>query len=156
MVNGFNQSITFAQNGYNHIWKELLQLLVVRLYVTGTNTKFLTGSSNLKAGDTITIADAGNSTLVLFKTLKLQYILIVAKVAIASDTSLTIDNAFSTNLVKDSNVNLLPDASTPTTFRFDSPVYLQEDQEVAIVLFTRERYLHGFLEWVNKRLVQLE
>ena len=49
---------------------------------------------------------------------------------------------------KISNVNLSSsDASTPTTFRFDSPVYLQEDQEVAIVLFTPcERYF----AWISR------
>ena len=119
--------------------------------VTGTNTKFLTGSSNLKVGDTITIADAGNSTSgVIQDTGNYNTSALVAKVtAIASDTSLTIDTASASTQSgkKISNVNLSADASTPTTFRFDSPVYLQEDQEVAIVLFTPcERYF----AWISR------
>ena len=31
-----------------------------------------------------------------------------------------------------SNVNLSADASVPTTFRFDSPVYLKDNQEVVL------------------------
>ena len=48
---------------------------------------------------------------------------------------------------KISNINLSASASTPTTFRFDSPVYLQEGQEIALVLFTpSERYF----AWISR------
>ena len=69
--------------------------------------------------------------------------------AIASDTSLTVDTASAraVSSKKISNVNLSADASTPTTFRFDSPVYLQDGQEVSLVLFTpSERYF----AWISR------
>ena len=119
--------------------------------VTGTNTNFSTGAHGIKVGDTITIAGAGNSTSgVIQDTGNYDTSALVAKVtAITSDTSLTVDTAAARSVsgAKISNINLSSDASTPTTFRFDSPVYLQEDQEVAIVLFTPcERYF----AWISR------
>ena len=62
---------------------------------------------------------------------------------------MTVDTAAARGLSgkKISNVNLSSTAATPTTFRFDSPVYLQENQEVCIVLFTPcERYF----AWISR------
>ena len=153
VVNGFptRKVLPFAQKWLQPYMEGTVAITGGTTTVTGTNTKFLTGSSNLKVGDTITIADAGNSTSgVIQDTGNYNTSALVAKVtAIASDTSLTIDTASASTQSgkKISNVNLSADASTPTTFRFDSPVYLQEDQEVAIVLFTPcERYF----AWISR------
>ena len=153
VVNGFptRKVLPFAQKWLQPYMEGTVAITGGTTTVTGTNTKFLTGSSNLKVGDTITIADAGNSTSgVIQDTGNYNTSALVAKVtAIASDTSLTIDTAAASTQSgkKISNVNLSADASTPTTFRFDSPVYLQEDQEVAIVLFTPcERYF----AWISR------
>ena len=65
---------------------------------------------------------------------------LVAKItAINSDTELEVDTAGAASTqsgVKISNVNISDDASVPTTFRFDEPVYLKEEEEFSMVLFT--------------------
>ena len=119
--------------------------------VTGTNTSFLTGRHKIKVGDTITIAGAGNSTSgVSVDTNNYDTAALVAKVtAITSETSLTVDTASAravTN-VKLSNVNLTADASVPTTFRFDSPVFLKDNVEYCVVLFTD---CESYLVWISR------
>ena len=46
-----------------------------------------------------------------------------------------------------SNVNLTADASVPTTFRFDSPVYLKDNVEYCVVLFTD---CESYLVWISR------
>ena len=97
VVNGFptRKVLPFAQKWLQPYMEGTVAITGGTTTVTGTNTKFLTGSSNLKVGDTITIADAGNSTSgVIQDTGNYNTSALVAKVtAIASDTSLTIDTA---------------------------------------------------------------
>ena len=46
-----------------------------------------------------------------------------------------------------SNVNISDTADVPTTFRFDEPVYLKEEEEFCMVLFTPcERYF----AWISR------
>ena len=119
--------------------------------VTGNGTKFLTGRHNIKVGDTITIKGAGNSTSgISIDTNNYDASALVAKVtAIASETSLTVDTASAraVSSVKMSNVNLTADASVPTTFRFDSPVYLKDNVEYCVVLFTD---CESYLVWISR------
>ena len=119
--------------------------------VTGTNTKFITGFGNLKVGDTITINGAGSSISgVSTDTGNYDTAALVTKItAINSDTELEVaDAATSTQSgVKISNVNISDTADVPTTFRFDEPVYLKEEEEFCIVLFTPcERYF----AWISR------
>jgi len=119
--------------------------------VTGTNTKFLTGRHKIKVGDTITIKGAGNTVSgISVDTNNYDATALVAKVtAIASETSLTVDTASAraVSSVKMSNVNLTANASTPTTFRFDSPVYLKDNIEYCVVLFTD---CESYLVWISR------
>ena len=119
--------------------------------VTGNGTKFLTGRHNIKVGDTITIKGAGNSTSgISIDTNNYDASALVAKVtAIASETSLTVDTASAraVSSVKMSNVNLTADASVPTTFRFDSPVFLKDNVEYCVVLFTD---CESYLVWISR------
>ena len=119
--------------------------------VTGTNTSFLTGRHTIKVGDHITITGAGNSTSgVSIDTNNYDTSALVAKVTeIASETSLTVDTAAARAVsnVKLSNVNLTNNASVPTTFRFDSPVYLKDNVEYCVVLFTD---CESYLCWISR------
>ena len=119
--------------------------------VTGNGTKFLTGRHKIKVGDTITITGAGNSTSgISIDTNNYDATALVAKVtAIASETSLTIDTASARAVsnVKMSNVNLTANASVPTTFRFDSPVFLKDNVEYCVVLFTD---CESYLVWISR------
>tara|TARA_B100001248_G_scaffold139809_1_gene104978 strand:+ start:3238 stop:10071 length:6834 start_codon:yes stop_codon:yes gene_type:complete len=153
VVNGFptRKQLPFAQRWLQPYMKGTVEMSNGGTTVTGTNTDFLTGAHNLKVGDTITIQGLGNQTSgVTNDTGNYDATALVAKVtAIASDTSLTVDTAAARgdSGKKISNVNLSSTAATPTTFRFDSPVYLQENQEVCIVLFTPcERYF----AWISR------
>ena len=153
VVNGFptRKQLPFAQKWLQPYMKGTVTMSSGSTTVTGTNTDFLTGTHNLKVGDKITISEAGNSTSgVTQDTGNYDAAALVAKVtAIASDTSLTIDTASARAISgkKISNINLSASAGEPTTFRFDSPVYLQENQEVALVLFTpSERYF----AWISR------
>ena len=119
--------------------------------VTGTNTKFITGNGNLKVGDTVTINSAGSSISgVSTDTGNYDTSALVTKItAINSDTELEVaDAATSTQSgVNISNVNISDTADVPTTFRFDEPVYLKEEEEFCIVLFTPcERYF----AWISR------
>ena len=153
VVNGFptRKQLPFAQKWLQPYMKGTVAMSNGGTTVTGTNTDFLTGSHNLKVGDTITIEGAGNQTSgVTNDTGNYDATALVAKVtAITSDTVLTVDTAAAriASGKKISNVNLSSTAAIPTTFRFDSPVYLQENQEVCIVLFTPcERYF----AWISR------
>ena len=153
VVNGFptRKQLPFAQKWLQPYMKGTVAMSNGSTTVAGTNTDFLTGNHNLSVGDTITIEGAGNQTSgVTNDTGNYDATALVAKItAIASDTSLTVDTASARDVSskKISNVNLSSTAATPTTFRFDSPVYLQENQEVCIVLFTPcERYF----AWISR------
>ena len=50
---------------------------------------------------------------------------------------------FSQKYLNPSDVNTSSDASTATTFTFDSPVYLQEGVEYCIVLYSDSTRLYG-------------
>ena len=119
--------------------------------VTGTNTKFITGNGNLKVGDTITINSAGSSISGVSTDIG-NYdttALVTTITAINSDTELEIaDAATSTQSgVNISNVNISDTANVPTTFRLDEPVYLKEEEEFSMVLFTPcERYY----AWISR------
>ena len=119
--------------------------------VTGTNTDFLTGTHNLKVGDTITITGGGATTSgVSTDTKNYDTSALVGKVtAIASDTSLTIDTASSRVVsgVKISNINLDASATAPTTFRFDAPIYVKDQVEYCIVLFTP---CESYYAWISR------
>ena len=119
--------------------------------VTGTNTKFITGNGNLKVGDTITINSAGSSISgVSTDTENYDTSALVTKItAINSDTELVVADAATTTQsgVNISNVNISDTADVPTTFRFDEPVYLKEEEEFSMVLFTPcERYY----AWISR------
>ena len=119
--------------------------------VTGTNTDFLTGTHNLSIGDTITISGGGSVTSgVSTDTKNYDTQALVGKVtAIASDTSLTIDTPSSRVVsgVKISNVNLDATATAPTTFRFDAPIYVKDQVEYCIVLFTP---CESYYAWISR------
>ena len=124
--------------------------------VTGTNTNFQTGRHKIQVGDTITIEGAGNQTSgVIQDTGNYDTTALVAKItAINSQTELEVDTAAARSVSgkKISNVNISSDASVPTTFRFESPIYLKEEEEFTIVLFTPcERYF----AWIS-RMGELE
>jgi len=119
--------------------------------VTGTNTNFLTGAHNIAVGDTITIEGAGNTTSgVVQDTGNYDTTALVAKItAINSQTELVVDTAAARSVSgkKISNVNISADASVPTTFRFRQPIYLKEEEEFTLVLFTPcERYF----AWISR------
>ena len=101
--------------------------------VTGTNTKF----TDLKVGDSITITEGGTSTVGTAGQAGYETTALVTTVAsITSDTSMTVSDA-SARVVSSktySRVNLSNDATTPTTFRFNSPVYVRNGVEYCIVL----------------------
>ncbi len=119
--------------------------------VTGTNTKFLTGRHKIRVGDTITIKGAGNTVSGISVDINnYDTSALVTKVtAIASETSLTVDTASARAVsgVKISNINLTANASSPTTFRFDSPVYLKDNVEYCVVLFTD---CESYLVWISR------
>ena len=121
--------------------------------VEGDGTDFLTGEHNLRVGDTITIQGLGDSvsgTLADVDNYDTQAL--VAKVtAINSDTELIIDTAAARGTSsfdkKISNVNLSSDASVPTTIRFDSPIYIKDETDHALVLFTHSE---NYLTWISR------
>ena len=119
--------------------------------VTGTNTDFLTGTHNLKVGDTITLSGLGSQTSgVSTDTKNYDTQALVAKVtSIASDTSLTVDTAAARALSgrKISNVNIDATATAPTTFRFDAPIYVKDQVEYCIVLFTP---CESYFAWISR------
>ena len=119
--------------------------------VTGRGTKFLTGRHKIKVGDTITVRGAGNTVSgISVDTNNYDATALVAKVtAITSETKLTVDTAAARAVAdtKLSNVNLTANASSPTTFRFDSPVYLKDNVEYCVVLFTD---CESYLVWISR------
>ena len=142
VVNGFPtvKQLPFGGKYLSPYMKGTVAMSSGSTTVTGTNTDFLTGTHNLKVGDTITISGAGGVTSgVSTDTKNYDTQALVAKVtAITSDTSLTVDTPSSRVVSgkKISNVNLDSTATAPTTFRFDSPVYIKDQVEYCIVLFT--------------------
>ena len=101
--------------------------------VTGTNTKF----TDLRVGDCITITEGGTSTVGTAGQAGHETTALVTTVAsITSDTSMTVSDASARAISGKtySRVNLTNDASKPTTFRFNSPVYVRNGVEYCIVL----------------------
>ena len=120
--------------------------------VTGTGTDFLTGTHNIRVGDTITIQGLGSETSgVATDVDNYDTAALVAKItAINSDTELTVDEVAATggSGKKISNINLSDDASKPTTFRFDSPVHLKDSNiEYCIVLLTP---CESYFAWISR------
>ena len=156
VVNGFPtiKQLPFAGQWLQPYFKGLVKMDAGSTTVTGNGTDFLTGEHNLRVGDTITIQGLGDSvsgTLADVDNYDTQAL--VAKVtAINSDTELVIDtasvrgtdNAFTKKI---SNVNLSDDASVPTTVRFDSPVYIKDEIDYAMVLFTHSE---NYLTWISR------
>ena len=153
VVNGFPtiKQLPFAGKYLSPYMKGTVSMSSGGTTVTGTNTDFLTGTHNLKVGDTITIADAGNSVSgVTTDTKNYDADALVAKVtAIASDTSLTVDTAAAraASGKKISNINLSSTANVPTTFRFDAPIYIKDEVEYCIVLFTP---CESYFAWISR------
>jgi hypothetical protein len=118
--------------------------------VTGTNTNFL----EFEVGQTVTVYGAGNETTPTAMTTlggaNGAGALVTKIASIESATSMTLNGTAKRAVsgVKISEVNHSNGAdSRPTTFHFDSPVYVQNGVEVAIVLQTdSEKYL----AWISR------
>ena len=153
VVNGFPtiKQLPFAGKYLSPYMKGTVAMSSGGTTVTGTNTDFLTGTHNLKVGDTITITGAGATTSgVSTDTKNYDTQALVAKVTgIASDTSLTVDTPSSRVVSgkKISNVNLDATATAPTTFRFDAPIYVKDQVEYCIVLFTP---CESYFAWISR------
>ncbi len=153
VVNGFPtiKQLPFAGKYLSPYLKGTVSMSSGGTTVTGTNTDFLTGTHNIKVGDTITITGAGNTVSgVTTDTKNYDATALVAKItAIASDTSMTVDTASAraVSTAKISNVNLDSTATAPTTFRFDSPVYIKDEVEYCIVLFTP---CESYFAWISR------
>ena len=105
--------------------------------VTGTNTKF----TELGVGDFIHITGAGggiggNPAGTQGQAGYDTQALVVQVESITSDTSMVVNSSSSRAVTNAtfSRVIISNDASTPTTFRFDSPVYVRNGVEYCIVL----------------------
>ena len=153
VVNGFPtiKQLPFAGKYLSPYMKGTVSMSAGGTTITGTNTDFLTGTHNLKVGDTITIKGAGNTISgVTTDTKNYDAQALVGKVtAINSDTSMTIDTAAAraVSSVKISNVNLSADATATTTFRFDAPIYVKDEVEYCIVLFTP---CESYFAWISR------
>ena len=153
VVNGFPtiKQLPFAGKYLSPYMKGTVSMSAGGTTITGTNTDFLTGTHNIKVGDTITIKGAGNTISgVTTDTKNYDAQALVGKVtAINSDTSMTIDTAAAraVSSAKISNVNLSADATATTTFRFDAPVYVKDDVEYCIVLFTP---CESYFAWISR------
>ena len=153
VVNGFPtiKQLPFAGKHLSPYMKGTVSMSSGSTTVTGSGTDFLTGTHNIKVGDTITISEAGNQVSgVTPDTNNYDATALVTKItAINSDTSLTVANASSRAVSgkKISNVNIDSTATNPTTFRFDSPVYIKDDVEYAIVLFTP---CESYFAWISR------
>tara|TARA_Y100001938_G_scaffold51208_1_gene71445 strand:- start:555 stop:7355 length:6801 start_codon:yes stop_codon:yes gene_type:complete len=153
VVNGFPtiKQLPFAGKYLSPYMKGTVSMSAGGTTITGTNTDFLTGTHNLKIGDTITITGAGNTTSgVSTDTKNYDTQALVGKVTgINSDTSMTIDTAAAraVSSKKISNVNLSADATATTTFRFDAPVYVKDEVEYCIVLFTP---CESYFAWISR------
>ena len=118
--------------------------------VTGTNTNFL----EFEVGQTVTVYGAGNelvpSAMTTLGGANGNGALVTKIASIESATSMTLNATAKRAVsgVKISEVNHSNGAdSRPTTFHFDSPVYVQNGVEVAIVLQTdSEKYL----AWISR------
>ena len=101
--------------------------------VTGTNTKF----TELRVGDQITITGAGNNSVGTIGQAGYDTQSLYPRVAsITSDTVMTVTEGAARGVSGKSfsRVNIDNTASNPTTFRFDSPVYVRNGVEYCIVL----------------------
>ena len=153
VVNGFPtiKQLPFAGQWLQPYMKGTVAMSAGGTTVTGDGTDFLTGEHNLRVGDTITIQGLGDSvsgTLADVDNYDTQAL--VAKVtAINSDTELIVDTSAARGLSskKISNVNLSSDASVPTTIRFDSPIYIKDETDHALVLFTHSE---NYLTWISR------
>ena len=101
--------------------------------VTGTNTKF----TELRVGDQVTIDGAGNNSVGTIGQAGYDpQANSSAVTSITSDTVMTVAQAAARSVSGNSfsRVNLSNAARVPTTFRFDSPVYVRNGVEYCIVL----------------------
>ena len=153
VVNGFPtiKQLPFAGKYLSPYMKGTVAMSSGGTTITGTNTDFLTGTHNIKVGDTITIEGAGNTTSgVSTDTKNYDTQALVGNItAINSDTSMTIDTAAAraVSSKKISNVNLSADATATTTFRFDAPIYVKDEVEYCIVLFTP---CESYFAWISR------
>ena len=153
VVNGFPtvKQLPFAGQWLPPYLKGTVSMSSGSTTVTGSGTDFLTGEHNIRVGDTITISGAGNSVSGISADVdNYDATALVTKItAINSDTSLTVANASARAVsnVKISNINLSSNASVPTTVRFDSPVYVKDETDYAIVLFTHSE---NYLTWISR------
>ena len=153
VVNGFPtvKQLPFAGQWLPPYLKGTVSMSSGSTTVTGSGTDFLTGEHNIRVGDTITISGAGNSVSGISADVdNYDATALVTKItAINSDTSLTVANASARAVsnVKISNINLSSNASVPTTVRFDSPVYVKDETDYALVLFTHSE---NYLTWISR------
>ena len=154
VVNGFPtiKQLPFAGKHLNPYMDGTVSINANSTTVTGTNTDFLTGKHNLRVGDTITISEAGTQTSGIPNQEGYDANALVTTVtAITSDTELTVATPARSDQnssgKKISNVNLSADASVPTTFRFDSPVYIKDGVETSMVLFTQ---CESYFAWISR------
>jgi len=151
--NGFPtiKQLPFAGKHLNPYMKGTVAMSNGGTTVTGTDTDFLTGSHNLKVGDTITLEGLGTQTSGVAPDVNnYDTEALVAKVtAITSDTVLTVDTPAARvgSGKKISNVNIDSTATAPTTFRFDAPIYIKDDTEYCIVLFTP---CESYFAWISR------
>ena len=156
VVNGFPtiKQLPFAGQWLQPYLKGTVGMSAGGTTVTGDGTDFLTGEHNIAVGDTITIQGLGNQTSgISSDTDNYDTNALVTKItAINSDTELEVADPAASGLSgysgkKISNVNLTTDASIPTTVRFDSPVYVKDETDYAIVLFTHSE---KYLTWISR------
>ena len=101
--------------------------------VTGTNTKF----TELRVGDQVTIDGAGNNSVGTIGQAGYDTQANSSAItSITSDTVMTVGQVAARTVSGKnfSRVNLSNEATVPTTFRFDSPVYVRNGVEYCIVL----------------------
>ena len=152
VVNGFPtiKQLPFAGKHLNPYMDGTVSINANSTTVTGTNTDFLTGKHNLRVGDTITISEGTQTSGIPNQEGYDANALVTTVTAITSDTELTVAPARSdqnSSGKKISNVNLSADASVPTTFRFDSPVYIKDGVETSMVLFTQ---CESYFAWISR------
>ena len=150
--NGFPtiRQLPFAGKMLNPYLDGTVTTTVGSTTITGTDTDFLTGTHNLKVGDTITINGAGSSTSGVIGYEGYDTTALITTVTgITSDTSLTVADAptVAGSSKKISNINLSSTATDPTTFRFDAPVYIKPDVEYCVVLFTQ---CESYFSWISR------
>jgi len=156
VVNGFPtiKQLPFAGKHLSPYLKGTVSMNSGSTSVEGSGTDFLTGTHNMKVGDTITISGAGNTVSgVTPDTNNYDANALVTKItAINSNdgaNAITVADAAvrPVSNVKISNVNIDSTATQPTTFRFDSPVYIKDEVEYAIVLFTP---CESYFAWISR------